>query len=335
MRESICTYRDLVIFASECEYGYEVKYAVSHSGCCTDCYYWWTDSAFDGCEETENLRKNAERLRTYTYRDGDFSVSEDVGKEKMLPEGKMALNFIYKRVVREDGTVPRIVYNGYIGDMVEQGIYYFDTQKGRCRPTISLGRNFDRDVAIVATLGYGLSSTVYVWYMALDRKHFKRLKQIANEMRGFFYHEFICDAGQEKVERQEYDANRFGEDGEELLPKLGVKDIEVSFELPLIKTRRFKHYDYARRVGNYLHLVSKDGAEYRCEEYDMRLMTRLEVRKKVRLRCGYEYDAFLKIIDCEEEKYKEILTPEAYTLYREQMEKMGAHHDLYNRRYTW
>ena len=102
-----------------------------------------------------------------------------------------------------------------------------------------------------------------------------------------------------------------------MIAGLGTEDVTLSFEIPLVAKREFKTYHHVYKVGDTLVLIRKDWDKKVREEFNMRLMTRLAVKKKVYLNSGYWYDAILKIIDCREEKYREILTPEAYSLYKE------------------
>lgn len=192
--------------------------------------------------------------------------------------------------------------------------------------------------------------------MATDKKYFGRLKELAENMDGCFYYEFCrvdsekdanprviipndnemeAENGRERYEREKLEKARKKQEligklgGEELMKGLGKTDIELCFEIPLVKKCAFKEYDCVVKKGDMLILVYEDWEHlhsskkvFVVETLDMRLMTHLEVKQKVMLRCGYEYDVIHKIIDCTEEKYKEILTPEAYALYQEQWKQM-------------
>lgn len=328
INEIIRTYRDLQFYGYDAEGGCEIQFALSRTGCCIsyECH-WWDNEAFDNITEVLSIRENTSKaLDWYAYNNSYFVVVSAGEEEKPLPEKKQAMNFIYRRYVREDGTVPRIMLYGYIGDMVEPGIYYFHKQRGECLPELSLNLTFNnQDVAVVAHTGYGISMSATVSYMAIDKKYFPRLKQIADSMKWCFYHEYKNSANQLEKEADSADCVE-GEifwqlpEGDEIISGIGKKNVELCFEIPLVEKREFNEYDYVVKNGNYLYLV--DECKKKVEKYDMRLMTYLAVRQTVNLRCGYEYDAILTVIDCEKQKYKEILSPEAYALYEEQWKNM-------------
>ena len=365
------TYRDVGFYGFYTGDMFEVWFALSETGCLMNRWHWydmarrienlrdwkWWEEGIEGVTE-KNHKKPQRELKEVKFESGGlFYICEDEEDEKPLPEKKLALNFKYQRVVREDGTVPRIMINGCIGDMVEPGIYHFSSEKKRGVPKVTTATSFgNMDIAAVANFDYGITADIFLHYVATDKKYFARLKELAKNMDGCIFHEFIrldLNKREEKkpvsiddlYEEQEERNKRFEEEaaekekqkqelidrlgGEELMKDLGTIEIELCFEIPLIKKQAFKKYDYVAKKGDTLILVYEDYESrhsgkkvFVVETLDMRLMTYLEVKQKVMLRCGYEYDVNHKIIDCMEEKYKEILTPEAYALYREQWKQM-------------
>lgn len=122
---------------------------------------------------------------------GIVYTSEDVEEEMVLPKKKKALRFLYEQEISEDGVMPRIVVNGYIADMVEPGIYYFAGWNGGRRPELELDDALEnRNVATVAFPDYGLGAKFYMVYLAIEKKYFARLREIADSKEGGFYYEF-------------------------------------------------------------------------------------------------------------------------------------------------
>lgn len=364
-------YRDVKFYGFYTEDLFEVWFALSETGCILNSWNW-----YDGARRQEDLKNwkwweedeeevaeraivNSEHELDYVKfeNEGMFVVCEDEEDAKLLPEKKMAFNFKYQRVVREDGTVPRIMINGCIADMVEPGIYYFSRESKRGVPMVTTATSFgNMDVAAVANFDYGITMNIFLHYVATDKKYFGRLKELANNMNGYIYHEFRKVNPEEIVEEepvslddvfkeQEERSNWYEEElkkkekqkqelirelgGEELMEGLGTTEIKLCFEIPLVKKCPFKEYEYVAKKGDMLILVHEDYEQWHSNKktfvvdyYDMRLMTYLEVKQTVMLRCGYEYDVMHKIIDCREEKYKEMLTPEAYALFNEQRKRM-------------
>lgn len=350
---------------------FEVWFALSETGCILDSRRWYNEARrqedlknWKWWEEGEKKVEkraivNPEDELNYVKFDneGMFIICEDEEDEKPLPEKKMAFNFKYQRVVREDGTIPRIMINGCIGDMVEPGIYHFSRAKKRGVPMVTTATTFgNMDVAAVANFDYGITMNIFLHYVALDKKYFGRLEELADNMEGCIYYEFrkvdpedtlkkesvsIDDLYENQEERgKQYEEIKKEKEkqrqelirelgGEELMEGLGTTEIEVCFEVPLVKKCPFKEYEYVAKEGDRLILVYEDYESihsgekvFVVEMLDMRLMTYLEVKQKVMLHCGYEYEVIHKIIDCTEEKYKEILTPEAYELYQEQWKQI-------------
>jgi len=84
----------------------------------------------------------------------------------------------------------------------------------------------------------------------------------------------------------------------------------------MYNNRKFKSYRAAYKLGTRLVLISEECGTMKREEYDMRLMDVLAVSRNTKLKCGVECPIIHEVIHyTEEEKMREILTPEAYELY--------------------
>ncbi|MBQ7776611.1 MAG: hypothetical protein IJ379_11895 [Lachnospiraceae bacterium] len=298
----------------------EIRFALSEMGCSLDYDRWWMDEAFiDSAEIAKAKNEIRDMDRFYS----DYSAPRC-----------NCMSFSFEREVREDGTIPHIMINGYIADMVEPGIYYFPEQKGRRVPRININSHFEnKDVAAVFYWDYGITQHIFLQYVATDKRYFSRLKEIAEMEAEYRYHEFVKKGMDDEEacpvaldieefskevscpEGEEFSKEVFYPEGEELIAGLGTENVILSFDVPLVAKREFKTYHHVYKVGDILILIREDGGEKVKEEFNMRLMTRLAVKKRVYLNSGYWYEPILKIIDCREEKYREILTPEAYRLY--------------------
>ena len=74
---------------------------------------------------------------------------------------------------------------------------------------------------------------------------------------------------------------------------------------------------FAYILGNELVLVDWVKGRFREKKCDLRLLEEVTVRKEQVLNCGAKMQRDIPVIDCKEEKEKEVLTEEAYQLWQE------------------
>lgn len=117
-------------------------------------------------------------------------------------------------------------------------------------------------------------------------------------------------------------------DAEELMAGIGIRDICVGLKYIFLPRIAIQRYEYAYRSGDRLILINGDyyengGTEYTMKgrkEYDLRMVEELFVRRKEMLRCGISLDRDYLLIDCREQKIRQILVLEAYELFRSRAE---------------
>lgn len=121
-----------------------------------------------------------------------------------------------------------------------------------------------------------------------------------------------------------------GEDtAEELIPGIGIHDIRVGLRYVFCEREPVHSYDYAYKAGDRLVLI---GSNIR-REYEFRLLTELVVRRSEILRCGLPIERDYFVIDCREEKERQILGPEVWKPDKEEREACQNLTVIWNRKY--
>ncbi len=287
--------------------------------------------------ETDKLR---------TIERGFYHIDESLRDNP--PEPRSCFLPKYERVVMKDGSRPWIRINNHIGIMVEDGIYFFP-RSGQAIgenlynvPIIDLNSRFDVPAAgICYSTDFHPSFDTAVEYLAIGAERFSRLQEICRLLspsKHCYYHEFgiVKEEDTESDESKDvkalsmddimYAINSASETEEskdlepetgaiEILERRGFYDLEISYSRPFFEDEGFKKYDMAYRLGDVLVLVKKENGKVTKERHKLQFLSGLYVRTEESLKCGMDYPVIHPIIDCKEERLREILTPEAYELY--------------------
>lgn len=261
------------------------------------------------------------RLDCISY---DFYRTANIDYDN-LPVNNIAFEPIYNKIVLPNGRRPWIKLNNHIGIEVEEGIYYFarsgDSIGNRLieLPVVALNTVFSNEyvAAICHPVDIHLSMESAVEYIAVGKEHFSRLKEIRRIVDNGFYHEYgNCDSKiKDKSVIIPVVDTTIPDAAEELIKELGFFNICVSFERPFIGSSGFCEYDIAYKLENNLVLGIKKGEKVTFEYHDLRFLSALYVKQNKRLNNGIDYPVIHKVIDCGDERLKEILTPEAYSIY--------------------
>lgn len=89
----------------------------------------------------------------------------------------------------------------------------------------------------------------------------------------------------------------------------------MRFERPFFNPVGFCDYAIAYKLNDKLILGAKKGDDVVYEYHDLRFLSALYVKKVTRLNNGIDYPVIHTVIDCREERLKQVLTEEAYNLY--------------------
>lgn len=126
------------------------------------------------------------------------------------------------------------------------------------------------------------------------------------------FDDFDCeDDGAVKTDMRSLSAVLEETTAEELIPGIGIRNISVCLRY-VFGGWESRNYDYAYKTEDCLVLI--DGNHRR--EYDLRLVTDLIVTRIEVLNCGLLIEREYFLIDCKEEKEKQILGSEVYELLR-------------------
>ena len=249
----------------------------------------------------------------------------------------------------EPGCYPRhVIIKGRIGYMIMPGIYYFG-DSGHETHSVKLSRSewdddWTREMAVIGR---------YIWeggtfqmiegfeliYLAVDEENIEILKKI--------YRTFLAEENVELIESSKVkEEGRKGWDwwkgngkaqdtsvsliglkrdleqgAEELMPGIGIHHISVGLKYIFLPRIQVQEYEYAYRSGNKVILINSEylDAEWTGgrSEYDLRILEELTVRRTEQLRCGIFIDRDYHLIDCKALKERQVLTPEAYEIFRE------------------
>lgn len=245
-----------------------------------------------------------------------------------LYEKSYALLPIYNQIVLPDARRPWIKLNNHIGIEVEDGIYYFATSGDSigtaCTinlPVIDLNSTFDNEVAAIChPIDFHLSFNTAIKYLALGKEHFKRLNEIQQVLKSGNYHEFKLRNAPVKpdakpVPQAVINKTELPSNAEELIKGLGFFKLTVRFERPFFEPTGFSEYDIAYKSGEMLVLGTQNNNELVYEYHNLRFLSALYVKHNTRLNSGIDYPVIHTVLDCRDTRLKELLTPEAYKLY--------------------
>lgn len=248
---------------------------------------------------------------------------------------------------------PMIQIMGNIGFEVEQGIWMFTRVRPEEadffseEPNININSYVKSvDVAIIGQSGgFGLSCDAYIKYLAIGEEAIGRLRKKQLDMGEGFFHrlrrvesedieemkqgpraldlsiveELFDEAAEESGSIS--DDYVYPDTAEPIIPGLGTDDIELCLSTPFHGDGRFKEYKKAYIDGNELVLVNYYDVWNPGKPTEIRrklaLLDGLYVKAEKKLACGVKVPTTYKVIDCKEEKLRELLTDEAYKLYCE------------------
>lgn len=288
-------------------------------------------------ESEECLKPYKELIQTTEFKlfGNNYSCWEDYEIFTDHKENKKRRKLLSLQFPEKDPDRKHIILKDCVGIMIEPGIYYFSMPGNRrnCgRVHINYNTHFKEKVAgICYSDDFHPSPTGWLEYLAIGEEHFARLKEIVEMTDYGFYHEFHqveeTDEKSQVLESmelekllkkvQEEDESQpeiiIENDAEELVEGIGFRKIELYFSIPLVCKEKSTTYEAAYKLGDKLILVNHNRER---KEIDMRLMDTLYVQEKKFLRCGVICPVVHKVIDCKEEKLREILTEEAYELYK-------------------
>ena len=263
--------------------------------------------------------------------------------EEWNPFEEDGLKFLQEN--KEPGRYPRhVVINGVIGYMIMPGIYYFGNDP---EVTVLYARGIccARKSAIIGyNTSYGLSFEIGVKYLAIDEENIPILKKMQRSMGcNCFVVEYqayvkpvieptciedifhIYEDLPKKC-RENASAQRLvGSTAEELMPGIGISHIRVGLKYVFLPRIEVKEYEYAYKSGDMLVLIAfandAQSDDDRVRQHDLRMLEELTIRRTEFLRCGLPIERDYYVIDCKEQKEKQVLAPEAYDLF--QMCKKG------------
>lgn len=263
--------------------------------------------------------------------------------EVWTPSEENGLKFLQEN--RETGRYPKhVIIENHIGYMIMPGIYCFGkySNKGNSdfQPAEILvedGQDIFQCARKSAVLGYYFGVHIFppdgfaLLYLAIDEENIEILKKMQRYLDGY---ELFENAVLETTETQreteepafpEIVLNPPKEDSgqtliestaEELMPGLGIRDIRVGLKCIFSARLPVAKYKYVYKSVEKLILIPYSIDRADRQEYDLCILEELTVRKTEALRCGILIDRDYFLIDCREQKEKQMLTPEAYELLR-------------------
>ena len=247
--------------------------------------------------------------------------------EVWSPSEEDGLQFLQKN--REPGHYPKhIIIESHIGYMVSPGIYCFGKyEHSDFRPAnLSNWVNIFRCARKSAVLGYYLSDGhmfnppcgFALLYLAIDEENIEILRKMKRTLVDYqLIEDDVTENEQLQTSEEACGQPVIENTAEELMPGLGIRDIRVglkcifSLRLPVTK------YEYAYKSIDKLVLIPYNVNETGRQEYDLRILEELTVRRTEALHCGILIDRDYFLIDCGVQKARQVLTPEAYELIRE------------------
>ena len=244
-----------------------------------------------------------------------------------------------------------IRFAGEIGVEIEENIWYFPATYWHEElgffsgyPWISLDYTTKGIPAAILGNGdsLGISISGKVHYLAVGEPAIRRMREMYEKDRidVDFFHRLPCDRTDETeaektgdarqaIEKSEKssgqgqsvgdeDAFHLPEDAVELVEGIGFSGLEVCFSTPFRKGKKLQKYEWAYIRDGFLYLVMKDRDDKRSiDSLRLETLSELLVRVEKEIVPGVEIPHIYYVIDCEEKKLKEILTPEAYEMYCE------------------
>lgn len=250
---------------------------------------------------------------------------------------------------RYKGYPKHIVMGGCIGYLFCPGFYYFkDT------PWVEVGSklNVSYDTAIA---GYDdlYSASIKVSYLAVGQENIKKLSEAGKWMgRGWDMLKCSADTAeqeilpvyitaeleekakhtdlQELVEWQNAASDKIVEKPmciensvKELIPGFGIRNLKLAFKYIFFPKKEAETYLYAYMTDHKLVLIKQGYQEEEIrKEYYLCMLEELIVFREEMLNCGVEMEKAYPVINCREEKEKQVFTPEAYRWIQKIREEM-------------
>ncbi len=232
---------------------------------------------------------------------------------------------------RYQGYRKHIQIGNKIGYLIEPGIYYFENPENRMWQEclkMDLNQRSKEEIAVIGhSTSFRLSSEIAVTYLAIGKENFARLKEIQHTKEDSFFHEFrvanereefkICDLDElveslkNKEPEEEPKLPQLEPEAMELLEGMGFENIRLGYHTVFSKQIPIRGYKRAYILNEKLILIEMmyEQGKKRPErnEIDLRLIGELTVRIDVALNCGINMERDIKVIDCKEEKERELL----------------------------
>lgn len=270
----------------------------------------------------------------------EYKIGDGWGaiEENAVPDEQYPFSFRFEPAERINGYKSYILFKkeGIFAFLVEEGIY-----KLKSSFQMDINTAFTYDGKPVAGIFHSTDfhPTMYAGldYIAVGKEHFNRLKEIAEHLDQGWFHEFreepvnfiplnLLEIDEEM--NQAFNSEMEGQDdeeyveqikkngGKELFEGLGFLDINLEYRSFFEENHGIRTYKFAYILGHDLVLVSGNykGKKEECR-LDLRFLYYLIVNKTEKLDNGLEYPVMHTLIDCREEKLKELLTDEAYLAY--------------------
>lgn len=341
-------YWDLVFYAKDPE-EYSNQYGMRRA-CDQKC--------FDICFAYSEKMVTCDPLVTYMKTQSEKDISRDIEssdepkmcwfpqnserKKKTLESGLCHFRPVDKND-RYQGYPKHIQINSWIGYLIEPGIYFFPVrimdEYSSDSLTLCTYDSFSKEVAAIAyPMGYRISFEMAIEYMACGKENFARLKEIQETMKGSFYHEFPVKNEEDKesqprvldiekilkgsmIEKWEKPEYIIEQDAKEIFAGIGFANIILDYKYIFCEQKEMKKYDFAYLLGDKLILVVYKNEGWEREECDIRLLEELTLQKMQELKGGFSMNRYIRIIDCKEEKEKEVLKTDVYELWKAVKEK--------------
>ena len=292
--------------------------------------YIMNHSGHEGIKEVLKTKRLREVCGGDNRFEDDMAVEED--EEKQSTEKTPASGLCCFRPVdkqnRYQGYLKHIQFGNCVGYLIEPGIYYFpENEYSRKRHfQMNTFSDFEKEIAVIAySTDFHPTFWIAVTYMAIGRENFARLRQIQRTLEGRFLYEFSVRSKGENREEAVLSERRVAEcaqyrisaDAREVLPGIGFTKVRIGYKYIFCERVEIREYALAYILGNELVLVDWVKGSFKEKKCDLRLLEEVTVRKEQVLNCGVKLQRDIPVIDCKEEKEKEVLTEEAYQLWQE------------------
>lgn len=204
------------------------------------------------------------------------------------------------------GYPKHIFINGSIGYMFMPGIYYFGNEE--C-PKIRGDIRMDKRTAVMGYENlFSETDEIFVVYLAIDSDHIQTLQNIQKyNKEKFLFHEFPI---WEVEKEQDRVVLKVEEGAKELLPGIGMQDIQVGMKCASCSRSSFKKYLYVYKTEEKIVLYEeKENFEIVREEHLLCEVEELWIRKKEELKCGLVMERNQYVIErlSEESEWSELL----------------------------